>query len=91
VAGARLARSLLFSNVHVELESELEDCVVLPDVSIGPGCKIRHAVIDKGCVIPPHTIIWQDPARDKERFFVSPGGVILVTPEALGQERHLLR
>ncbi|MBI4694079.1 MAG: glucose-1-phosphate adenylyltransferase [Gammaproteobacteria bacterium] len=91
VAGARLARSLLFSNVHVELESELEDCVVLPDVSIGPGCKIRHAVIDKGCVIPPHTIIGQDPARDKERFFVSPGGVILVTPETLGQEHHLLR
>jgi glucose-1-phosphate adenylyltransferase len=32
-----------------------------------------------------------DPAADAERFYVSEGGVTLVTPDMLGQQIHHLR
>jgi glucose-1-phosphate adenylyltransferase len=36
-------------------------------------------------------VIGEDPAEDEARFYVSPGGVILITPEMLGQELHHVR
>lgn len=91
ISGAMVRHSLLFSNVKVNSYSSLCDAVVLPDVEIGRNCRIRKAVIDKGCKIPPDTIIGEDPVSDAERFFVSPDGVVLVTPEMLGQELHYVR
>jgi glucose-1-phosphate adenylyltransferase len=91
ISGALIRHSLLFSNVRVNEYSSLEDTVVLPDVSVGRYCDIRRAVIDKGCNIPDGTVIGKDAAEDARRFYVSPGGVVLVTPEMLGQELHHVR
>ncbi len=91
ISGAQVVQSLLFSNVRVELGSELHGCVVLPNVRIAKGCRIRRAVIDRGCDIGADTIIGFDPKDDEQRFYVSPEGVVLVTPESLGQSRHLVR
>ncbi|OUD12093.1 glucose-1-phosphate adenylyltransferase [Thioflexothrix psekupsii] len=88
VSGAKIVHSLLFSNVKVNAYSQLEDSVVLPDVQIGQHCRIRKAVIDKGCVIPDHTEIGIDLVRDAQRFDVSPQGVVLVTPDMFGQHLH---
>jgi glucose-1-phosphate adenylyltransferase len=88
VAGAAVTRSVLFSNVRVEIDSTVEESVVLPNVSIGRGCRIRRAVIDKGCRIPDGAQIGVDPVRDAQRFHVSPTGVVLVTPDMLGQSRY---
>ena len=91
ISGALVRHSLLFSNVHVNSYSTVEDSVVLPDVEIGPNCKIRRTVIDKGCIIPDGTEIGIDPVKDRDRFHVSPEGVVLVVPEMLGQEIHHVR
>jgi len=91
VSGAQVTNSLLFSNVRIEYGSEIQDCVVLPEVRIGAGCRIRHAVVDRGCEIEPGTDIGFDLERDRKRFYVSPEGVVLVTPDALGQARHTIR
>ncbi len=84
ISGAVVRHSLLFSNVQVESNASIEDSVVLPNVRIGERCEIKRAVIDKGCVVPPDTVIGADPEADARRFHVSPGGVVLVTPEMLG-------
>jgi glucose-1-phosphate adenylyltransferase len=91
ISGALVRRSLLFSSVHVEAYSELKDCVVLPGVKIGPHCRLNRCVVDKGCVIPPNTVIGHDPADDAKRFHVSPAGIVLVTPDMLGQDLHYVR
>lgn len=88
ISGAKVIHSLLFSNVKVHSYSVLEDAVVLPNVEIGRNCQITKAVIDKGCILPPNTVIGADPAKDAERFYVSPQGVVLVTPDMLGQQLH---
>jgi glucose-1-phosphate adenylyltransferase len=91
ISGAKVSRSLLFSNVNVHSYSEIEDSVILPDVEIGRHCKIRRAVIDKGCAVPPNTIIGFDPVEDRKRFDMSTNGVVLVTPDMLGQDLHHAR
>jgi len=91
VSGSYVRRSLLFSNVHVHSYSHIEDAVIFPDVDIGRRCVIRKAIIDKGCRIPPDTSIGVDPEQDAARFHVSKGGVVLVTPEMLGQRLHYAR
>ena len=91
VSGSDVRRSLLFSNVHVHSYTRIEDSVIFPEVDIGRGCVIKKAVIDKGCIIPPDTRIGEDAAADAARFHVSKGGVVLVTPEMLGQRLHYAR
>lgn len=91
ISGARVRHSLLFSNVTVDNYSKVDSSVILPDVEIGKNCRIYHAVIDKGCEIPDGTIIGQDNEEDKKRFYVSPNGVVLVTPDMLGQKVHQVR
>jgi len=91
ISGSMIRHSLLFSNVRVHSYSTVEDSVVLPDVEIGRNCKIKNAVIDKGCVIPEGTVIGEDPEDDAERFHVSEGGVVLVTPEMLGIRNRYVR
>ncbi len=91
ISGAKVRHSLLFSNVTVDDYSKVEASVILPDVTIGKHCKIYHAVIDKGCEIPDGTIIGKNEEEDKKRFHVSPNGVVLVTPDMLGQAIHHVR
>jgi glucose-1-phosphate adenylyltransferase len=91
ISGAKVQDSLLFSNVRVNSYSEVDHTVVLPDVNIGRNCRITKAVIDRGCDIPEGTVIGEDPEADAERFYVSEQGVVLVTPEMLGQVIHHVR
>jgi glucose-1-phosphate adenylyltransferase len=88
VSGADVQHSLLSTNVRVEEQSFVKDSVILPNVSIGPRCRITNAIIDKECEIPEGTVIGEDPEEDRRRFDVSPGGIVLVEPEMLGQKIH---
>jgi len=60
-------------------------------VIVNKKAKIRNAVVDKGCVIPEGMEIGFDPVADKQRFEVSPNGIVLVTPDMLGQRLHMVR
>jgi glucose-1-phosphate adenylyltransferase len=91
ISGSEVRRSLLFSNVRVNSYCKVTDSVILPDVNIGRHCRISKAIIDKSCNIPPNTIIGENLEEDRKRFYVSPGGVVLVTPDSLGQQVHFAR
>lgn len=86
ISGSRLRKSLLFSNVRVNSYSSIDESVILPEVTIGRHCKIRRAIIDRGCDVPPGTIIGFDPEQDKANGFrITDKGVVLVTRGMLGQ------
>ncbi len=92
ISGATVRHSLLFSNVRVNSFSYVQDSVILPDVDVGRNCEIRNAVIDRGCRISEGMVIGKDPEEDrKQGFYVTEGGVTLVTPEMLGQEVNYVR
>ncbi len=83
ISGAVVRESLLFSAVRVDERSEVDSSVVMPGVRIGSNCIIRRAIIDEHCDIPDGTQIGVDARADRERFDVTPRGVVLVTPETL--------
>ena len=91
ISGAEVRHSLLFSNVRVNSYSKVKDSVVLPQVNIGRNCRINKAIIDRGCKIPEGTVIGENLDEDRKRFYVSPGGVVLITPDDLGQPIHFAR
>ncbi|MCP3908701.1 MAG: glucose-1-phosphate adenylyltransferase [Oceanicoccus sp.] len=91
IAGGEVVHSMLFNNVRLDAYSMITDSVVLPDVHIGEYCRISKAVIDKGAVLPAGTVIGQDLAQDSERYYVTEQGVVLVTPDMLGQSLHFAR
>jgi glucose-1-phosphate adenylyltransferase len=85
ISGAEVKRSLLFSSVGVHSWAKIEDSVILPGVVIGRHARLKRCVIDKGCRIPEGMVIGENPEEDRQRFFVSPKGITLVTAEMLGQ------
>ncbi|MBU2800943.1 glucose-1-phosphate adenylyltransferase [Acidithiobacillus caldus] len=92
ISGATVRRSLLFSNVRVNDGNTLvEDSVILPNVRMGEGARLRKVVVEKGAIIPPGLVVGEDPVEDARRFHRTPGGVTLITPESLGQQLHFVR
>ncbi|GMR18581.1 MAG: glucose-1-phosphate adenylyltransferase [Gammaproteobacteria bacterium] len=91
ISGAHVQHSLLFSHVRVNEYARLQSSVVLPDVEVGKNARITKAIIDKGCRIPENMVIGENEKEDKERFHVTPEGVVLVIPEMLDQELHHVR
>jgi glucose-1-phosphate adenylyltransferase len=88
ISGSVVRHSLLFSNVRVDSFASVEKSVVLPNTRINRYCRIKNAVIDKGCIIPERTIIGENLEEDRKRFHVTEKGVVLVTPDMLGQDVH---
>jgi len=92
ISGARILRSLLFSNCRVHSWSEVHDSVILPDVFIGEHCQIHRTIVDRGTIIPDGTKIGMDLEADKARGFrISESGLRLVTPDMMGQQLHFTR
>jgi glucose-1-phosphate adenylyltransferase len=92
ISGASVKKSLLFSDCKVHSYSEISESVILPKVEIGQRCRLNRAIVDKGCIIPPDTIIGEDAEADRARGFrVTDSGLTLVTPDMLGQQLHFTR
>lgn len=91
ISGGYVNHSLLFSHVQVHSFVQLRDAVVLPGVDIGRYCRLRKVIIDRACVIPPGTVIGEDPEEDARRFYRTEQGVVLVIREMLGQEFRPVR
>ena len=90
VSGSTLRNSILFSSVRVHSYCEIREAVVLPEVVIGRGAKLKRVVIDQGCRIPPGMVAGYEPDEDRKRFHVTDKGITLITPGMLGQyQNHL--
>jgi glucose-1-phosphate adenylyltransferase len=91
ISGASVRRSLLFSDVRVEMGAEIEESVVLPQVCVGQRAVLKRVVLDRGCIIPDGMVVGVDPAADRSRFHVTERGITLVTPAMLGQPGYGIR
>jgi glucose-1-phosphate adenylyltransferase len=78
ISGAKVSRSVLSPRVHIHSYAEVEDSVLLNGVDVGRSARIRRAIIDKYVRIPPGEMIGIDLDRDRKRFYVSEGGVVVI-------------
>ncbi|MDX1693121.1 MAG: glucose-1-phosphate adenylyltransferase [Ketobacteraceae bacterium] len=83
VSGSVARRCLLSNNVRIHSYSQLQDSVILPNSSVGRHCRLKKVIIDQHCNIPEGMEIGYDHEKDAEHFYVSPKGVVLVSPDML--------
>ena len=78
VDGARVSRSVLSPGVELHPGADVEASVLMSGVTVGPNAMVRRAIVDKNVKIPEGARIGVDLDLDRERFVVSPGGVVVV-------------
>jgi glucose-1-phosphate adenylyltransferase len=88
ISGSCVTNSVLFSDVRVHSYCDIQGAVILPKVTINRNTILKNVVIDRGCVIPEGMQIGVDLTLDAKRFYVSEKGIVLVTPDMLGQDLY---
>jgi glucose-1-phosphate adenylyltransferase len=88
VSGGTVRGSLIGSGARVNSFSDIEASVLMPDVEVGRGARLRRVIVDRRCSIPPGLQIGFDAQQDRERFHVSEGGVTVVTQSMLDALRE---
>jgi len=79
VSGAFLKRSLLFTGVRINSYSLVENTIILPQSTLGRGCRLRNVVVDARVAIPDGLVVGEDPELDAKRFRRTEKGVCLIT------------
>ncbi len=78
ISGGRVERSVASFDVHVGTNALVQGTVLMPSVKVGNGAIIRNAILDKGVIVEPGAQIGIDHERDKARFTISEGGIVVV-------------
>jgi len=82
ISGGRIHRSVLGIGCRVNSFAEVEESVLFERVRVGRHAKIRRAIIDKDVEIPAGTVIGFDREADRQRFFVTDNGLVVIPKRA---------
>jgi glucose-1-phosphate adenylyltransferase len=83
ISGGRVERSILSPGVRVNSYADVRESILLHDVVIGMGARIKRAIIDKNVRIPDHMHIGYDLEKDRSRFYVSDEGIVVIPKDAI--------
>ena len=83
VSGSHVAHTVLFSEVRIHSFCHVEEAVLLPNVTVGRGCRLRRVVVDRNCQLPEGLVVGEDPVLDAKRFERTESGVVLITKQML--------
>jgi glucose-1-phosphate adenylyltransferase len=78
ISGAVARRSILSPGAHLHSYSIVEDSILMQGTDIGRRAVVRRAILDKNVTVAPGAQIGVDPAADRERFTISPGGIVVI-------------
>jgi len=89
LSGGTVRNSVLGRSVFVHSYSHIEDSVVMDYAEIGRHARIRRAIIDKNVYVPDGEEIGYDLERDRQRFFVTESGLVVI-PKSGKRERRVI-
>jgi glucose-1-phosphate adenylyltransferase len=83
ISGGTVRNSVIFNNVFVHSFCSIDESILFNGCNVGRGARLRRVICDKYVTIEDGAVIGEDHARDAERFYVSPGGVVVVPKGAI--------
>jgi len=78
ISGAVARRSILSPGVHLNSFAQVEDSILMHGVEVGREAIVRRAIVDKDVRIAAGARIGVDPDADRDRFTISPAGVVVI-------------
>lgn len=78
INNASIRNSVIRRGVCLEEDVHIEDSIIMDYCVIGRGSRLRKVIVDRYNHIEPNTRIGFDLAADKERYFVSDSGIVVV-------------
>ncbi|MBO0868245.1 MAG: glucose-1-phosphate adenylyltransferase [Micromonosporaceae bacterium] len=78
ISGSLVENSVVSPNVRVHSWAHVAGSVLMEGVDIGRHAVVRNAILDKNVVVEEGTEIGMDSERDRQRFTVSTGGVVVI-------------
>lgn len=78
ISGALVENSVVSPGVRVNSWAQVEGSVLMEGVDVGRHAVIRNAILDKNVVVPEHAEIGVDLAKDRQRYTVTPNGIVVL-------------
>jgi glucose-1-phosphate adenylyltransferase len=78
LSGGMVRGSVLGRHVRVHSGAVVEDSVIFDNCDIGRRARVRHAILDKNVRVPEDAEIGYDIERDRERYFVTDSGIVVI-------------
>lgn len=88
INGASVRNSVVRREVVLEPDVELDECIIMDNVRIKRGARLRRVIVDRFNIIEEGAHIGFDPVADAQSYFVSPGGITVLP---LGRVRRHIR
>ncbi len=90
ISGTEVHNSLIFTGVHTNSYSKLDQVVVLPYANIARHARLSRVVLDRRVQIPQGLVVGEDPEEDAKWFRVTETGVTLITQPMLDRRAAAL-
>jgi glucose-1-phosphate adenylyltransferase len=78
LSGGVARTSVIGRGVRIHSSAQVEESVIFDNCDIGRRARVRHAILDKNVHVPPDTTIGYDLERDRELYFVTDSGIVVV-------------
>jgi glucose-1-phosphate adenylyltransferase len=78
LSGGMVKGSIMGRHVRVHSGALVEDSVIFDNCDIGRRARVRRAILDKNVRIPEGADIGYDLDRDREKYFVTDSGIVVI-------------
>lgn len=78
ISGASVIDSIVGKRCRINSYAEVHGSILLENVEVGRGARIRRCIVDKHVRIPPNDVIGYNPDDDAKRFHVTENGLVVI-------------
>jgi glucose-1-phosphate adenylyltransferase len=79
VGASKIIRSIVSCGACIERGATVESSVILPGARVGKNARLRNAIVAEGSSVPDGARVGFNTTADRDRFMVTPGGVVVVS------------
>lgn len=78
ITDAKIRRSVIGRNVHIEHGAEIDECIILDGARIGSKARLRRVIADRFNIIPETAEIGIVPDADRKQYKTTKSGLVIL-------------